>query len=240
AKKLAKLHDLCPQNAFGARYHRTDLSGWDRQIWVDCMDVDPPFLAQLAAVTGDETYFAQSTSEAMAYARSLQDESSGLFYHGFEEHCGRNGQIWARGNGWALMGMVEVLKVLPKEYLQYDEIRQRLHAQCQGLAKYQNINGLWHTLITQPETYLESTLATMAAYALREAFAAGIIEEREFGDMERKARKAASLLVTEDGVLELVSDATPVGEAKMYATRPFGVFPWGQGPLLLMITQTHP
>jgi creatinine amidohydrolase/Fe(II)-dependent formamide hydrolase-like protein len=40
--------------------------------------------------------------------------------------------------------------------------------------------------------------------------------------MEHKARAAAMRLIAEDGTLERVSDATPVGEAKMYASRPFG------------------
>jgi rhamnogalacturonyl hydrolase YesR len=237
AKKRAEMHAACPQNVLGARFHRTDLSGWDRQIWVDCMDVDPPFLARLGAVTGDDRYFDQAAAEAVSYCRSLQDEDTGLLFHGFEEHCGRNGQLWARGNGWALMGLVETLKFLPVTHGDYEELQQRLHTLCQSLATHQHGEGLWHTLVLREETYLESTLATMAAFALREAFAAKILHEDDFGEMERRARSAVLQRVSADGTLSLVSDATPVGEIKMYASRPFGVFPWGQGPLLLMITQ---
>jgi rhamnogalacturonyl hydrolase YesR len=76
----------------------------------------------------------------------------------------------------------------------------------------------------------------MVAVALREAFACGILDESEFGPMERNARAAVMKLIDEDGALALVSDATPIGSLNMYATRPTGVFPWGQGPLLLMLT----
>jgi unsaturated rhamnogalacturonyl hydrolase len=237
AKKRAEMHAGCPQNTLGARCHRTDLSGWDRQIWVDCMDLDPPFLAKLGSVTSEGRYFDQSAGEALAYCRSLQDEETGLLFHGFEEYCGRNGQIWARGNGWAVMGLVETLKYLPREHGDYQEIQQRLHTLCQALTKYQHTEGLWHTLVLQDETYLESTLATMVAFALRESFAASILHEAEFGEMERRARSAVLQRVSADGALSLVSDATPIGEIKMYASRPFGEFPWGQGSLLLMITQ---
>jgi unsaturated rhamnogalacturonyl hydrolase len=41
--------------------------------------------------------------------------------------------------------------------------------------------------------------------------------------------------VSPEGQLALVSDATPIGELRMYLTRPFGIFPWGQGPLLMML-----
>ena len=43
--------------------------------------------------------------------------------------------------------------------------------------------------------------------------------------------------VADNGALQLVSDATPVGELQVYASRPLGIFPWGQGPLLMMLAQ---
>ena len=61
------------------------------------------------------------------------------------------------------------------------------------------------------------------------------LDEGEFGGMEQRARAAALAAVGADGTLNLVSDATPIGELKMYATRPFGCYPWGQGALLLML-----
>ena len=58
AKKLADLHRNFPQNNQGARVHRADLQGWRRQIWVDCMDVEAPFLARLGTVTRGEILYA--------------------------------------------------------------------------------------------------------------------------------------------------------------------------------------
>lgn len=236
--KLARMHASFPANKGGARTHRADLPGWRRQIWVDCMDAEAPFLARLGKVTNDENYFDQAADELTAYARLLQDEASGLFQHGYEEACGVNGQLWARGNGWALLGLVETLAVLPARHRAGAELRERLHRLCRGLAAHQDSQGLWHTVITNDETYLESTLAVMTAYAFREAFGHDLLKCDEFGEVERRAREAALKCVADDGALRLVSDATPVGELKMYATRTFGVFPWGQGPLLLMLSQT--
>ncbi len=237
ALKLARMHASFPANRDGARMHRADLPGWGSQIWVDCMDAEAPFLARLGKITNDENYFNQATDELTAYARLLQDEASGLFHHGYEEACGVNGQVWARGNGWALLGLVETLALLPAQHHAGVELRERLHRLSRGLAVHQHAEGLWHTVITNDETYLESTLAVMTAYAFREAFEHGLLKRDEFGEMEREARAAALKCVADDGTLRLVSDATPVGELKMYATRTFGVFPWGQGPLLLMLSQ---
>jgi unsaturated rhamnogalacturonyl hydrolase len=238
AKKLAELHRGFPQNKHGARIHRSDLQGWRRQIWVDCMNAEAPFLARLGVVTGEETYSSQAAEEITAYARLLQDTQTGLFYHGYENDCENNGCLWARGNAWALIGLVETLKLLPTNHHNRGELLERLLRLCRSLSQYQHEDGLWHTVLNHRETYLESTLAVMAAVALREAVENGLLEDEEFGVVERKARAAAMKLIDEDGTLALVSDATPIGNLKMYATRPTGVFPWGQGPLLLMLTQS--
>lgn len=241
AVKLSKLNASFPKNPFGARMHRPDMPGWRKQIWVDCMDVDGPFLVRLGKLLGEEAYVQQGLDELLGYAKSTQiddgSDRSGLFWHGFEMDCGTNGQLWARGNGWALMGMVETLKLLPESHEARPELQDRLLSQCRALKRYQSRSGLWNTVITHPETYLESTLAVMAAWSLREAIGTGLLDEAEFGEMESRARQAARECVNEVGELEMVSDATPIGELKMYATRPFGVFPWGQGPLLLMLSQ---
>ena len=240
ARQLAALNASFPQNTFGARMHRPDMSGWRKQIWVDCLDVDAPFLVRLGRLTGDESYVLQGL-EILGYTRALQvqgkEEFAGLFWHGYEVDCGTNGQLWARGNGWALMGLVETLKLLPEASAARTELVERLQRLCQALKRYQHVDGLWHTVITQSRTYLESTLAVMTAFALREGFDASLLDENSFGEMEGKARAAAKRCINEEGALALVSDATPIGELNMYATRPFGVFPWGQGPLLLMLAQ---
>jgi len=239
ARKLAALNAGFPKGPSGARYHRTDTPGWRWQIWVDCMDVDGPFLAALAQVTGEASYADQAVEELLGYARALQIES-GLLFHGFERDCGRNGQLWARGQGWALMGLVDTLAMLPRVHPGWAELHDRLVALAGALAATQAEDGRWHTVVDHPETYLESTLAAMAAYALREAFAHGLLDAEVHGAMEAKARAAMHREVGAGGGLKLVSDATPIGALATYATRPFGVFPWGQGPLLLALCQELP
>ena len=236
ARRLAALNSGFPQGPTGARYHRTDTPGWRWQIWVDCMDVDGPFLAALAHATGETAYFDQAAEELLGYARALQTDD-GLLFHGFERDCGRNGQVWARGQGWALMGLVDTLAMLPRTHPAWSELHQRLVALTDVLVATQDESGLWHTVIDAPETYLESTLAAMAAYALREAFTHRLLDSAAYRVMEVKARAAMHAQVAPDGSLHLVSDATPVGALSTYATRPFGIFPWGQGPLLLALCQ---
>jgi unsaturated rhamnogalacturonyl hydrolase len=236
ARSLAALHAAMPESPQGGRLHRAYQPGWRQQIWVDHLDVDPPFLAALFAVTNEERYLRQSLRELLAYLRLLQDEHSGLLYHGYETACGQNGEFWARGNGWALMGILETLRWTPADEPDRPEIVQRLIALLEGLQAVQNLSGLWHTVLQDPETYQESTLAVMCSYALGK-HADHHPELRRFSSMAQKAHAAVLQQVNADGELQLVSDATPIGTRRMYATRAFGVFAWGQGPLLLLASQ---
>ena len=154
AKKLADLHRNVPQNDKGARVLRADLQGWRLQIWVDCMDVEAPFLARLGAVTGDEKYITQAAEEITCYANLLQDSQTGLFYHGYESDCGNNGCLWARGNAWALMGLVETLKFLPEGHRRRGELVEIVLTLCRSLSEYQHEDGLWHKVINHKDTYL--------------------------------------------------------------------------------------
>lgn len=236
ARKLAALNASFPAGPNGERYHRGDTPGWRWQIWVDCMDVDGPFLAALALATGEDRYFDQAVGELLGYARTLQG-NDGLLFHGFERDCGPNGELWARGNGWALMGLIDTLALLPRSHGAWTELQQRTVALADALARSQDASGMWRTVINDSATYLESTLATMAAYALREAFEHNVLDPSRYAEMERRARAAMYSQIAPNGTLQRVSDATPVGARVVYATRPFGVFPWGQGPLLLALHQ---
>lgn len=237
AKTLADLHLGRPCNSNGVRFCRPDLPGWRKQIWVDCMDSEPPFLSLLARITGDQDCADRAAEQLLAYSRLLQDDRTGLFFHGHEESCGRNGQIWARGNGWALMGLTDTLLELPQNHRHRSLLSDSLLRLVGGLKQHQDLDGLWHTLIPDNGSYLESTLAAMTATALPRAFAGRLLHEKEFGEMASRARAAVLKATASDGRLELVTDATPVAERAMYCSRAFGTFPWGQGVLLLMLSE---
>src|SRR5690606_18358415 len=105
------------------------------------------------------------------------------------------------------------------------------------LHQHQGADGLWNTIVDDPSTYAETTLAAMVATGVTRAEVAGVDLPGGAAAMATKARSAVLGQIAPDGGLMKVSDATPVGEHRLYATRPFGIFPWGQGPLLLMVCQ---
>jgi unsaturated rhamnogalacturonyl hydrolase len=233
AQRLAALHATFPVDN-GIRFHRPDQPGWKRQIWVDCMHVDGPFLARLGRLSGDASLFDAAADRVISYAQVLQ-EPTGFFRHGWEADCGVNGELWARGNGWALSGMLDTLGELPATHRACPEIRQRAEALLAAIKPHQSADGLWHTVLTDDTTYSETTLAALLSVALRDAAKRNVLNIRPYDGMRAAAEQAVIRNISAKGELRLTSEATPVSEHRVYATRRFGVFPWGQGPLVLLL-----
>jgi rhamnogalacturonyl hydrolase YesR len=149
-------------------------------------------------------------------AATLQD-ASGLFSHGFDVATGRaNGVHWGRGQGWALHGLAAVPAAAP-----------RLERLLDALARHE-VEGSWRTIVDDPSAPFEHSLSALVAASPAVAV-----------PMRRRALAAA--IAALDGAAGLpVSSATPVGPPSTYVDRDTGVFPWGQGPLLLALMGERP
>jgi unsaturated rhamnogalacturonyl hydrolase len=236
ARELATMLESTKRGQHGARIHRPDLAGWDHEVWVDCMHLDVPFLGQLANVEADDRWRELGIGLLLTHARVLQDERSCLFSHGFDDATGRaNGVFWGRGQGWALLGLVDTLLALPAGHEATAEIRQRLCALVEALVRHEVGSGRWHTVVDAPETYVEASVGAFVALGVGDAVRAGVMGP-EYDPVARRALDATVSGIDAEGALRCVSDATPVGpDAAHYHARPIGVFPWGQGPALLAL-----
>lgn len=224
----------------GVQIHRPDLPGLNDHIWVDCLYTDGPFLALLGRMTGDAAWQDLAVQHTRAYVDVLRDPATGLFFHGFHAASGRpNTILWGRGNGWALLGLVDLLRFLRDEHPAKARLSSIVESQIAALVHFQDAGGHWHTVLDREDTYLEHSVAAMLAWAIPQAARIGLV-----GDAALKARALAAAArafeavcsVTDaSGALTGVSSATPAGDLTTYATQPTGVFPWGQGPLLLAL-----
>lgn len=223
----------------GVPVHRPDLDRFRSHVWVDCLYTDGPFLALLGTETGDDRWQDLACGQTRAYLEVLWDVSSGLFCHGYDAETRRvNAVHWGRGNGWALMGLVDLLRFLSPDHGFRRRVAGVIGRQVEAMLPLQDAGGHWHTVVDQPETYLESSIAAMMAWAIPQAVRLGAVPEalREAALGAAARARAAMLAVTDpEGNLTGVSEATPAGDLAIYATRPTGVFPWGQGPLLLAL-----
>jgi rhamnogalacturonyl hydrolase YesR len=207
ALELAAVLEGSAVGRHGAQIHRPDLDGWEHEVWVDCMHLDGPFLAQLAVATGDVRWSDLAANLLLRHARVLQDERSGLFSHGFDDASGERNRIhWGRGQGWALLGLVDTLRHLPPGHPAWTEATDRLRALVEGLAATETTAGKWHTVVDSPGTYVETSVGAFVALGVGRGMRYGLLPE-DWAALVERALTATSRAITPEGLLEGVSDA---------------------------------
>ena len=101
-------------------------------VFVDSMHFDGPFLAKLYEVTGDIAYCEAAFDNITPQVELLFDDGPGLFHHYWsEDGRRRNGVLWARGNGWGILGIVRTLERLPRGHPRYGYLHSVLDG-CAG------------------------------------------------------------------------------------------------------------
>lgn len=110
------------------------------KVWLDGIYMLQPFISHYAAKTGDTKQLALVQERLSWVAKNLL-ASNGMYYHAAnsaEDVCAYH---WTRAMGWYGMAMVDVMEVLPEEYM--EERRTALKTFVDGVLKYQDESGLW-------------------------------------------------------------------------------------------------
>lgn len=200
--------------------HRPDLPAWATTVWVDCMHTDIPGAVLLGQ---------PSTARTLAdeFGKALQDRS-GLFAHGYDVRAKTSNQVhWGRGQGWALHGLIGAPPGPTTE--------KRIDAVLAALQRHEQ-DGRWNTVVDDPRSPQEHSVSALVAAAVLRLHNHGRAQHH-FG-MGRRALDAAVAALDTGGGLA-VSGATPVGDERTYIDQPTGVWPWGQGPLLLALLEAQ-
>jgi unsaturated rhamnogalacturonyl hydrolase len=204
-------------------------------VFVDCLHFDPPFLVHLGRLTGDEELLDAGAAQALAAVELLQDPDSGIFHHFYLPRADRRfGYGWSRGQGWALLGLVDVLERLPGDHPAAAPLGAALRALAGALAATQEESGHWPARVHEADAFLETSAALFVATGFGRAVRLGLLE-RELRTTAERAYRAGLRAVGDDGVLEGVSVAVWASTAPGHyrAVPTGGAVAWGQGPLLL-------
>jgi unsaturated rhamnogalacturonyl hydrolase len=229
------LADL-PRCRDGAFFNRPDLPDRARMVWVDSMQTDGPFLCRLAEATGDAGWFDRAAVRIRGHIQVLQDAETHFFHHNYDEETGcRNGVCWARGNGWAMLGLVRCLESLPREHAAYGAILTNFQDFAAAIVRAQEpATSLWHTVLGRPETYTEASASLMLSCGLMRAGRAGLLRHAVAAAGARTWTRLWQA-IDPDGTVQNVSGRTPPRRDPVAYQRPplGGNYPWGQGAYLL-------
>jgi len=131
-------------------------------IWVDSFYMAPPFLA----VSGEPR---EAVKQVTGYWRILFDPQKGACYHMWDEDRQQFARkvLWGVGNGWAAAGMTRVIGALPPTMSSAQtEIATHVRELLDGCLAYRRPDGLFHDVLDDPKTFVETNAAQMLAYAI--------------------------------------------------------------------------
>lgn len=233
ALALAALLLGSPRSSRGARLLRPDANA---HVYVDCLYSDPPLFCKLGLATGDGQWFREAVNYTQEFWDALVDSELSLLYHGYSDLTRRHiGLLWGRGAGWALLGLVDELADLPVDTPGRVVILDNMQKMAASLRARQTAAGGWHTVLNDPETYVENSIAAFLFTSFRKAVRCGLLDI-SFGDCTVRSGISLGQAIQPNGQF-LVSEATPEGDLASYQALKLGVYPWGQGPVMRAIAE---
>jgi len=205
------------------------------ELWVDQMYMVNIFMTEMGVLLNDDVIINESIDQTRSHVNFLQDPTTDLFRHIIRETSPgitewRDPTIWGRGNGWAVACIVEqmeMIKDLPSQAGNFAYLNDTLNQIVVNLTAAQDpTSGLWHTLMLDSSSYLETSCSALFAYALGKAVNYSWIGTGNASHAS-KAFKGVLTRVNPLGVFTWVSGGT--GEHPETVPRFETAISWGQG-----------
>lgn len=232
------MHDM-PRTEEGGLQHIVFNAQNRQQLWDDTLMMSVLPITKIGKVLGRPHYIAEAQRQFLIHIQYLYDRESGLWFHGwtFDGRHNFAAALWARGNCWVTIAIPEFLELLappPGDALR-EFLITTLAAQVRALARHQDAGGLWHTLITDPGSYLEASATAGFAYGILKAVRMGYLPQ-EYREIGIKAARGVLANVSPQGVLQNVSFGTAMGnDLEFYRKIPLTSMPYGQALAILCL-----
>lgn len=197
-----------------------------QQAWVDTMMMAGYFLLRMGVLLEHEDYMEDGLKQYHGHEELLQDNKTNLYYHGWDHiaQSHMSAVFWARGNAWAALTMAKALDFVQVQHPSYMLIDGSLRDQLSALVRLQDESGLWHTVLHNNESYLETSGSAGIATAL-------LYRGTLYDKFVQRAITGILNRINEDGVVTGVSAGTAVmDDEKGYMNVPTKrIQGWGQG-----------
>lgn len=229
-----------PRTREGGFQHMTSDTLNDQELWDDTLFMTVLFLANMGRIEGKREYIEEAQYQFLLHAKYLADRETGLWYHGWTFNGRHNfaGAFWGRGNCWITIAIPEFLGMVDCAPAVRRMLTELLRAQVESLVKYQDESGMWHTVIDDRDSYVETSASCGFAYGILRGVHAGLLDKR-YAEAAMKALDPILGYIGDDGVVNQVSYGTPMGrESKdFYKKIPIQPMPYGQALVMLLLIE---
>jgi len=170
-KKLDYLCNKAPRFGESVIQHTVSAKNdFPEQAWADTLFMAALFMLRMGVKLQDEDLKNDALNQYYWHIKYLQDQATGLWYHGYNnitrDHM--SGFFWGRANAWAAYTMSQVGHYLPEAYLypRFMDVAGSINEQLAALKLLQTQNGLWRTLLDDPDSYEEISASCGIAAAM--------------------------------------------------------------------------
>ena len=216
------LMNCLPRTKEGGFQHVTSANG-DRQgvrlneneMWIDTLFMTVLFLNRMGQKYHRQDWIDESIHQVLMHIKYLCDRRTGLFYHGwtFNEKNNFGGVFWCRGNSWFTLGILDYIDMFEgsmnaglKTF-----VVDTYKAQTEKLKELQDPKtGLWHTVLTDPDSYVETSGTAAIAAGILKGIRYGILDD-SYLPCAAKAIQGILNNIDEDGTVLQVSGGTGMG-----------------------------
>jgi len=214
---LNYLLKVAPRASDGTLFHVIN----GKEVWIDSMYMAPPFLA----VAGQ---LDEAMRQIQGIKNRLWNSEKQLYSHMWDDDSKafKRAAYWGVGNGWAVAGITRVIRTLPESCAkEKQELALHLKDILDGCLAHQRQDGLFHDVLDQPDTFIETNSAQMLAYSIYRGIVGGWLPPtyKEYAD---KMRAAVHQKVDASGYVQGVCAAPTFDRA--------GTAPEGQAFFILM------
>ncbi len=197
-RMLAYLLERAPRTDKGIIYHNLV----ENRIWVDSIYMLPPFLA----VAG---YPEEAVRQIEGYREILFNAKDRLYKHIWDEDLQTftRDAYWGVGNGWAAAGMARVINALPDNMkAEKKRLAGYVREVLDGCLAHKREDGLFHDVLDDPESFVETNLSQMLAYTIYRGIDGGWLDS-DYLSAAEEMRLAAHRKVDAFGLVQGVCGA---------------------------------
>ncbi|WP_171042529.1 MULTISPECIES: glycoside hydrolase family 88 protein [unclassified Clostridium] len=213
----------------------------ENEMWIDTIFMTVLFLNRMGQKYRNQAWIDESIHQVLMHIKYLCDKETGLFYHGwtFNERNNFGGIFWCRGNSWFTLGILDYIDMFKgtmnagvKEF-----VVDAYKAQAEALKGLQGKSGLWHTVLTDRDSYEEVSGSAAITAGILKGIRYGILDD-SYLPCAWKAVKAILDNIDRDGTVLNVSGGTGMGyDADHYKNILIAPMAYGQSLTILALAE---
>lgn len=152
----------------------------ENTLWADDLYMCVPFLIRYAKLRNRMDCLDEAVRQFLLFRRYLFMPGAKLMSHVYDFKYNTPTYVqWGRGNGWVLFSLSELLTELPKTHISYGEILSFYLELSLGVLDVQGVNGLWHQVLTEADSYEETSCTAMFVYSFARGLLLGLFPRPE-------------------------------------------------------------